>query len=68
MKMQITPAEMNLICFLRTRKPYEVVMIRYNSEAVAPYYSIMSENKMVIDNGGIRELPVKERELSTHFT
>jgi hypothetical protein len=65
MKMQITAAEMNLICFLRTRKPHEVVMIRYNGEAVAPYYSIMSECKMVIDNGGIRELPVRERELST---
>jgi hypothetical protein len=65
--MQISIAEMNLLCFLRTRKPHEVVMIRYNGEATAPYYSIMSECKMVIDGSGIRELPVKERDLSTSY-
>lgn len=64
-EFKITEAEKNLLCFLRTRKPFEIVRIRYNKEAKVEYYLVNTEQKLVIDDLGISEVAIKERELST---
>lgn len=57
--MNLTEAEKNLLMFLRTRKPYEVVTIRYDKEAKVPYYLVHTENKLVITETGITEIIIK---------
>lgn len=59
--MIITEAEKNLLMFLRTRKPYEIVTIRYDKEAKVPYYLVHTENKVVITDMGIEEIVVKSK-------
>jgi len=63
--MQLTEAEKNLIFFLRTRHPYEVVKIRHGKDGKADFYFVNTEQKMIINNLGIEECPIKDRELST---
>jgi len=57
--MTPTEAELNLLMFLRTRKPYEIVTIRYDKEAKVPYYLVHTENKLIINDKGIEEIIVK---------
>ncbi len=59
--MDITEAEKNLLVFLRTRKPYEVVTVRHDKNAQVPYYLVHTENKLVISDTGIEEIIVKSK-------
>jgi hypothetical protein len=59
--MQTTEAEKNLISFLRTRKPYEVVTIRFDREGKPDFYIVNTEQKLVITDCGIKEVSTKPR-------
>ena len=59
--MTPTEAELNLLVFLRTRKPYEIVTIRYDKEAKVPYYLVHTENKVIISDTGIEEIIIKQK-------
>jgi hypothetical protein len=54
--MTPTEAELNLLTFLRLRKPYEVVTIHFDRDGKPDFYLVNVEQKLVIDCDGIKEL------------
>lgn len=54
--MTPTEAELNLLSFLRIRKPYEVVTIRFDKEGKAGFYLVNTEQKLIINEEGIKEV------------
>lgn len=58
---QATETEKNIIFFLRTRKPYEVVTIRMDREGKPDFYLVNVEQKLVITSLGIEEVIIKSK-------
>lgn len=54
--MNFTEAEKNLICMLRTRKPFETVTIHINADGKPQYYMVKLEQRLEISDKGIKEL------------
>jgi hypothetical protein len=52
--MQVTEGEKNLLCFLRSRKPYEVVTIKFDREGKPDFYLVSVEQKLTITDIGIK--------------
>lgn len=59
--MTITEAEKNLLCFLRTRKPYEVVNIHFDRDGKPDFYLVNVEQKLIITSLGIEEVIIKNK-------
>jgi hypothetical protein len=59
--MQLTEAEKNMIVFLRTRKPYEVVKIQFDREGKPDFYLVNIEQKLIITSLGIEEVIIKTK-------
>ncbi len=59
--MKPTEAELNLLVFLRTRKPYEVVTIKFDREGKPDFYLVNVEQKLIITSLGIEEVIIKNK-------
>lgn len=59
--MKITDAEENLLMFLRTRKPYEIVKIHFDREGKPDFYLVNVEQKLIITSLGIEEVIIKNK-------
>jgi len=56
--MQLTEAEKNMVCFLRSRKPYEVVTIRFDRNGKPDFFLVNVEQKLIINDLGIEEVVI----------
>lgn len=61
-KFEITETEKNILCFLRTRKPYEVVTLRMDKDGKSDFWRVRVEQDLVITSLGIEELPPKRNQ------
>lgn len=59
---EATETEKNLLVFLRTRKPFEVVTIKFDREGKPDFYLVNVEQKLVITSLGIEEVPAKYKQ------
>jgi len=58
-EFKITEAEKNILCLLRTRKPYEVITLRMDKNGDPDFWRIRIEQDLLVTSLGIEEIAPK---------